>query len=144
MSNYEVQTNTVADGWINTWFDDGTATDFMTAGQAQAAIDEFFSDLTDSDMIDGYDRNDYRIVDKRTGEPFEPGTLERISLVEAMEAATDMHEAAAQIQHAISTPELRDLINILHELYKPSDAMLNEAKYDNAASARAWPDCIDY
>ena len=47
------------------------------------------------------------------------GELERISLVEAMEAAIDMNQAATDIQAAISTPELLELIEALQGLYEP-------------------------
>ena len=69
---FEVQHNTLADGWTNTWSyegDDGELIPetFPTVDEAQAALDEFFEDIRHEIVAgyrkpdEGYDRTEYRI-----------------------------------------------------------------------------------
>lgn len=57
-----VEEYTVCDGWTNNWTDDDNPADYDTAEAAQAAIDDFFDDLTHAAMSQDYSRDDYRIV----------------------------------------------------------------------------------
>ena len=70
---YEVQHCTISDGWINTWsicHDDGRSEPqtFDSFEEAEAAIEEFFSDLDDAvadgerDADHGYARDTFRVV----------------------------------------------------------------------------------
>jgi hypothetical protein len=64
---FEVQTNTVCDGWINCWtwtdWDNVEAPQlFDTHDLAMAAIHEFFADLYRAGMGHAYDIEDYRVV----------------------------------------------------------------------------------
>lgn len=67
---YEIQHNTLADGWVNTWttVQDGVETPetFLFESDAQLALDEFFLDIqeavADGDLEDGYSRDEFRIV----------------------------------------------------------------------------------
>ncbi len=61
---FEVQTQTIFDGWINTWAVDDKPQSFTSHKDAEEAIDEFFDDLKDAGMADDYDRDDYRVVAK--------------------------------------------------------------------------------
>lgn len=60
IKHYEVQTHTIADGWVNTWSDDGKPWTFATKADATRALDEFFLDLPDN-MVDDYSITDYRV-----------------------------------------------------------------------------------
>lgn len=66
MPKFEVQTNTVFDGWVNCWHEDDGLVYYETREQAQAAIDEFFEDLP-AEMADSYTRDDYRVVPVKDG-----------------------------------------------------------------------------
>ena len=70
---YEVQHNTVCDGWINCWTvsqGDGPAVPqtFDTEKEAQTELDGFFEDIAyeiaegTREPDEGYDREDFRIV----------------------------------------------------------------------------------
>lgn len=72
-TRYEIQTLTLCDGWINTWFiieDDNTETPetFATEAEARQALDEFLREIQQE--IDaghrapdeGYDPDSFRIV----------------------------------------------------------------------------------
>ncbi|MDK3075486.1 hypothetical protein QO034_20635 [Sedimentitalea sp. JM2-8] len=70
---YEVQTLTLCDGWVNTWFVEYAKgcrypETFATRAAAQAALDEFFAEIAEEIEIgqrspdDGYDEDDFRIV----------------------------------------------------------------------------------
>ena len=61
---YEVQTSTIIDGWVNTWTEDDEPLTFPSAEEAQAAIDEFFDVLKSAGMADDYTRDDYRVMKK--------------------------------------------------------------------------------
>lgn len=77
-SVYEVQTWTLCDGWINTWGiseeavggpgEDNILTDtprwqtFPTKEEAQQVLDEFLSDIRAEIHDEGYEAEDYRIV----------------------------------------------------------------------------------
>lgn len=67
MKRFEVQTNTICDGWVNTWMIDDEPQTFATIELAQAEIDETIEDM-DEAVADGYmdepsfTRNDLRIV----------------------------------------------------------------------------------
>jgi len=70
-TRFEVQEYTVVDGWINNWtveipihIDEWVTRPqtFATADEAQAAIYEFFADLTRAGMVQSYDMSDYRVV----------------------------------------------------------------------------------
>lgn len=66
---YEIQLNTVADGWINTWsYDNGDGImqpeTFATREEAEAALAEFFQELDDQvsvGQIASYDRDEFRV-----------------------------------------------------------------------------------
>jgi len=71
---YEVQHFTLCDGWVNTWailHEDGSSEPetFATKADAQAALNEFFAEIEEEIAIgqrgadDGYDRDDYRVVE---------------------------------------------------------------------------------
>lgn len=68
--------------------------------------------------------------------PLQDGEHERISLVEAIEAVPDMDHLATAIQYTINTPELRDLIDALVNLYEPTDDMLH------TKGEKPYPDCL--
>jgi hypothetical protein len=61
---FEVQTETIIDGWINTWHEDDEPQTFSTRKEAEDAIDEFFDDLKDAGMADDYTREDYRVMEQ--------------------------------------------------------------------------------
>ena len=66
---YEIQHNTLTDGWTNTWLfaeDDGVLhrETFATAAEAEAALDEYLYDLQEAyyaGQMEAYDSDDYRI-----------------------------------------------------------------------------------
>lgn len=58
---FEVQTLTIADGWINCWQQDGETLYFDSAEAAYVALDQFFDDLPLS-MEHRYSIYDYRVV----------------------------------------------------------------------------------
>ncbi len=66
---YEVQHNTICDGWINTWSypeDDGVwhLETFVTAAEAELALAEYLQDLQEElweDQIEPYDPDDFRV-----------------------------------------------------------------------------------
>ena len=66
---YEVQQNTLTDGWINNWFyeaGDGVSRPetFATAAEAEAALDEYIQDLEEEfslPYILRYVRDEFRI-----------------------------------------------------------------------------------
>ena len=60
IKHYEVQTNTVFEGWVNAWHDDDKPWTFGTEQAALQAIEEFFADLPDQ-MVASYSREDYRV-----------------------------------------------------------------------------------
>lgn len=130
IKHYEVQTNTVVEGWVNCWWEGDGPLTFGSELAARRALREFFEDLPDQ-MAASYSESDYRI----TAINFE-------DLLTIDEGET-MAQIASKLQQAISTPELRDLIDELADLYEPTDEMLEGAKYDNAHAARAWPECFD-
>lgn len=70
---YEIQTFTLCDGWINTWFiieDDNTQTPetFATETEAQDALDEFLDEIQEEidagqrAQDEGYSPEDFRIM----------------------------------------------------------------------------------
>lgn len=64
---FEVQTNTMCDGWINCWTDTDednveTKITYETHDLAMSAIHEFFSVLYRYGMGHTYDIEDYRVV----------------------------------------------------------------------------------
>lgn len=70
---YEVQTYTLCDGWVNTWHieqPDGSSEPetFLNREAAQAALDEFFSEIAEEIAIGqrdpdaGYDEDDFRVA----------------------------------------------------------------------------------
>lgn len=70
---YEIQTFTLCDGWINTWFiieDDNTQTPetFATETEAQHALDEFIDEIQEEidagqrAQYEGYSPEDFRIM----------------------------------------------------------------------------------
>jgi hypothetical protein len=66
MSKYEVQHNTICDGWVNTWTDDGAPTVFDSKAEANAELDSFLDDTLD-DFRNGYldepyNRSEFRVV----------------------------------------------------------------------------------
>lgn len=65
---YEIQHNTLADGWINTWlFDDGDglkSETFASEAEARAALDEHLEDLAEefrAGHIGRYDPSEFRV-----------------------------------------------------------------------------------
>ena len=66
---YEIQHNTLTDGWVNTWFVSDDAGQlypetFEKANDAEIALSEHLFDLAeehDAGQIEAYDPNDYRI-----------------------------------------------------------------------------------
>jgi len=70
---FEVQTFTLCDGWANCWLitdENGEQPEtFKTEAEAQAEIDDFFEEVEsqiankERDPEDGYDRDEYRIVE---------------------------------------------------------------------------------
>ena len=63
---YEVQTQTICQGWINCWTDNENPTTFATREQAQSELDAFLSTVLEA-VVNGYmeddtNRDDYRIV----------------------------------------------------------------------------------
>lgn len=69
---YEVQQNTICDGWVNTWsieHHDGTVEQetFATRAEALAALDEFFADIWDEIVAgqchpEAFDPDQYRVA----------------------------------------------------------------------------------
>ena len=67
---YEVQTNTVCDGWVNTWTEEVDGVEqpmiFATVQEAKDELDDFIADAEEAfangDLGDPYTINDYRIV----------------------------------------------------------------------------------
>ena len=63
---WEVQTNTMCDGWVNTWHDGEELLTFGSEAEAQADLDEFLHEMAEAasrgDVEDEYSREDYRIV----------------------------------------------------------------------------------
>lgn len=60
---YEVETRFSDDNWENVWHEDDGVRTFPTADAANQAIDEFFDDIKRAGL-EGYEREDYRIVRK--------------------------------------------------------------------------------
>lgn len=66
---YEIQHNTLCDGWVNTWFvtdhhGDLHPETFEAASEAEAALDEYLFDLQEehyAGQIEAYDPEDFRI-----------------------------------------------------------------------------------
>jgi len=66
---YEIQTHTLADGWVNTWTYEDSNGDmrpetFSSREAAQEALDDYLRDLADDvalGNITDYDREDFRI-----------------------------------------------------------------------------------
>lgn len=65
---FEVQQYMFCDGWANTWTADGQPLIFATAAEAQAALDDYLSDIEDQ-IADGdrhpehgYERIEFRIM----------------------------------------------------------------------------------
>lgn len=61
-TRFEVQTYTICGEWVNCWHDDDESQYFDTADEAQAAIYEFFANLSRAGMSQHYDLEDYRVV----------------------------------------------------------------------------------
>jgi len=69
LTAYEVQTQTFANGWVNTWmYEDANGNmrpeTFATEEAAQAALDDYLQDLAEDvalGNITDYDREDFRI-----------------------------------------------------------------------------------
>ncbi len=71
---YEVQTLTLCDGWVNTWFVEYATgcrypETFATREAAQAALEEFFAEIDEEIAIgqrapdEGYDWDEFRVVE---------------------------------------------------------------------------------
>lgn len=63
---FEIQHNTLCDGWANTWTDDtGKKTVFTSYAQAADELEQYFKDCNDAvkagDMLDAPNLDDYRI-----------------------------------------------------------------------------------
>ena len=129
IKHYEVQTLTVADGWTNTWHNEEEPQVFATEHGARKALSEFFDDLPE-EMRGKYDRADYRIEAIRWDE-----------LLVIDEGATP-EQMARGLQAAISTIELRDLIDELAELYEPTEDM-EQAEDTEAYESRLYPRCFE-
>ena len=65
-TTFEVETYTVADGWVNCWCEDGGEDGekliFDSLRDAKDAIKDFFDDLEHAAMLQDYDECDYRIL----------------------------------------------------------------------------------
>ncbi|MBI1384720.1 MAG: hypothetical protein GC150_07415 [Rhizobiales bacterium] len=65
---WEVQTFTLCDGWINTWFVDDEPERFATRRAAQTALDEFLTEIADEIACgiraadEGYSADEFRVV----------------------------------------------------------------------------------
>ena len=64
---FEVQTNSICDGWVNCWHDDEEYLYFDTKEEAQAEIDDFIETM-EIGVAEGYlasanTSEDYRIVE---------------------------------------------------------------------------------
>jgi hypothetical protein len=46
---YEIRHDTMADGWVNTWTDDGEPTVFATKAEAERELAEFLEDRPEED-----------------------------------------------------------------------------------------------
>jgi hypothetical protein len=70
---YEVQHHTLCDGWVNTWTVNDQPETFASEAKAQAALDEYLSEIEDQiregdrHPEHGYDRSEFRIM-PTTGE----------------------------------------------------------------------------
>jgi len=62
-AEFEVQTYTFCDGWINTWLEDDKLRTFPSEQAANQALDEFFDDVKEAGL--DYSRDDYRVVRNR-------------------------------------------------------------------------------
>lgn len=64
---YEVQMNTVCQGFVNTWTVDDERETFATRGEAQAALDDFLAEVKqafdDGDISGEYELDEFRIVE---------------------------------------------------------------------------------
>lgn len=121
IKHYEVQTNTVAQGWVNAWHENDKPIVFAKEVKARRAIREFFEDLPDQ-MCANYSESDYRV---------QPITFDELVTIDEGDT---MAQIASKLQTAISTPELRDLIDELADLYEPTE--------DMAEDGREWPACF--
>lgn len=63
---YEVQTRFYGGTWDNCWTDDGVPSRYPSHRAAEDALDLYLREIEqavlDGDMLDGYDRDDFRIV----------------------------------------------------------------------------------
>jgi hypothetical protein len=63
---WEVQTNTLVDGWVNVWHEDEKPLTFDSEAEAQEDLDEFLQEMADAfsrgDVDEAYNREDYRVV----------------------------------------------------------------------------------
>lgn len=123
IKHYEVQTRTIADGWINTWHENDEPLVFATEYAARKAISEFFDDLETANMAHQYDRSDYRVQ-----------AIHFDDLV-TIDEGDEPEAIARKLQASLSTVELRDLIDELVEVYEPTDDMRERGE-------SLWPDCI--
>jgi hypothetical protein len=84
---YEVQHNTLCDGWINCWTQDDKPMTFATEAEAQAEIDDFLSDIEaeiasgDRAHDEGYDPSEFRIVNVADADDGDPLTLAQIEAI---------------------------------------------------------------
>jgi len=60
-TRFEVQTYTICDGWVNCWCDEDEPAYYDTHDGAQAAIFEFFADLSRAGIVQAYRLEDYRV-----------------------------------------------------------------------------------
>lgn len=64
---YAVETCFFGDHWENCWSVDGAPSTFTTRAEAEAELEAYLAEVADAvasgDMLDGYDREDFRIVE---------------------------------------------------------------------------------
>lgn len=64
---FEVQTRFFPDLWENCWTVDDVPLTFSTRAEAESEVEAFLAEIADAvavgDMADGYDREDFRIVE---------------------------------------------------------------------------------
>jgi len=120
IKHYEVQTNTVADGWTNTWHENDEPLTFATELSARIALGEFFDELPD-DMAMNYVRADYRVhpvLFEQTITLCKGGTGEREVSADAIEIADLWHVAERLDREGMHgmAEDVRTVWHLAHDL----------------------------
>lgn len=72
IEHWEIQENTICDGWVNTWTDceTGKPLTFRSCIQAEQELREFLTDTQEAanmgDLVTEYSRDEFRIVRTNT------------------------------------------------------------------------------